>query len=273
MSKKILVLLCILFENAFASDNLKYVHIAEYPYHVSIENYGSHICSGALIHESWVITAASCVSLVESWNLSVRTSTSVVSSGGNKLGVYSILIHPHFNRFMLASDIALIKLSVPVQFGRKVQPIELPKQEDELKDGTMCFVTGWRQIERGPEESQLTAIEVPLVNHKICTSLMPCYEPMLRDMLCVGNMTPEVETCQGDQGAPLMSDQTLIGVLSYGLGCKTMEHPGIYTRVSSYLAWISENTGIHYTQGNIPETTMSTLLTFSGNTDLKPPSF
>lgn len=47
-----------------------------------------------------------------------------------------------------------------------------------------------------PVESQLTVTAVPLVNQSICSSTMPCYEPVFQKMLCAGNMTHGVETCQ-----------------------------------------------------------------------------
>lgn len=33
----------------------------------------------------------------------------------------------------------------------------------------------------------------------------------------------------------------LAGVVSYGAGCGTKGMPGVYTKVTSYLNWISEN--------------------------------
>jgi secreted trypsin-like serine protease len=55
---------------------------------------------------------------------------------------------------------------------------------------------------------------------------------------------PRYYYLQGDLGAPLVSEQTLIGILSYGLGCESNEYPGVYTRVSSYLPWIFQNSGV-----------------------------
>lgn len=48
-----------------------------------------------------------------------------------------------------------------------------------------------------------------------------------------------------------MVDQMLIGILSYGLGCETMLHPGVYTRISNYLEWIASNSGVHYQTINL----------------------
>ncbi|XP_053995282.1 trypsin-4-like [Hylaeus anthracinus] len=248
MSKKILLLFCIFLEDVLASGNTNYANITEYPYHVSIEKYGKHECSGALVHELWAITAASCVFGADPSTVSVRVRSAALSSGGDELEVCSIVVHEDFDKYILQNDIALIKLKFPVQFEEKLLPIGIPENVDyTLADGTTCFITGWKHNLSGPVESQLTAIAVPIVNQDVCSSMMPCYEPALQKMLCAGNMTLGVETCQGDPGAPLMEGQTLIGVLSYGLGCKTMIHPGVYTRVSSYLPWIAANSGIRYT--------------------------
>lgn len=48
----------------------------------------------------------------------------------------------------------------------------------------------------GPAESLLTVTAVPLVNRDTCSLTMPCYEPVFQRMLCAGNMTQGVETCQ-----------------------------------------------------------------------------
>ena len=52
----------------------------------------------------------------------------------------------------------------------------------------------------------------------------------------------------GDSGGPLTvrfnNINMLVGVVSFGAGLCEIGHPQAYTRVSSYLAWISRNTGI-----------------------------
>ncbi|XP_029040170.2 trypsin 3A1-like [Osmia bicornis bicornis] len=261
MFKKILLLLCVIFcDTKTVFENTKYVDIREYPYHVSIEKHGIHACSGALVHESWIVTVASCVFRTDPSTVTVRVRTSTLSTGGDELKVSNVVVHENFNEYVLLNDIALIKLKIPVQFGEKLLPIGVPENEDyELDYGTMCFVTGWKQTLPGPAESRLSVTTVPLVNRSSCISKMPPYQPVLQSMLCAGNMTQGVETCQGDPGAPLMEGQTLIGVLSYGLGCKTMIHPAVYTRVSSYLRWISTNTDVHYTRVTRKFSTKKTL--------------
>lgn len=80
---------------------------------------------------------------------------------------------------------------------------------------------------------------------------------------CVGVFGPEVvrvsnvctnadrgkSTCGGDSGGPLVleyaGDRFQIGIVSYGAaaGCEK-GYPSVFTRVASFLDWISTNTGL-----------------------------
>lgn len=60
-----------------------------------------------------------------------------------------------------------------------------------------------------------------------------------------------ISTCNGDSGGPLVhkdgNNTTLIGITSfgyiYGCGCE-VGWPGIFTRITSYLDWIEEHSGV-----------------------------
>jgi hypothetical protein len=65
--------------------------------------------------------------------------------------------------------------------------------------------------------------------------------------LCAGVLAGGRDTCQGDSGGPLLALRSggdgwatgaLVGLVSYGFGCAQPNSPGVYTRVSAYVAWL-----------------------------------
>lgn len=53
-----------------------------------------------------------------------------------------------------------------------------------------------------------------------------------------------VDTCYGDKGGPIIINNTLVGITSFGIGCAT-QYPSVYGNVGHYNVrhWIAQKIG------------------------------
>lgn len=146
-------------------------------------------------------------------------------------------------------DIALLKLKTPVTFSDYIIPICLgPKSFTEklLKSVPVSLVSGWGRLHYGGVESdKLQKVEVPYVDRTECKGS----DKISRFMFCAGFLTTRKDSCQGDSGGPhatkLGKDTWfLTGIVSWGDECAKEGKYGVYTRVSKYVNWITNMTGI-----------------------------
>ncbi|XP_047520905.1 chymotrypsin-2-like isoform X2 [Pieris napi] len=116
------------------------------PYQVSMRVKNSqfknlHFCSGAIINERWILTAAHCRVGYDFRYVTVVVGTNLLSSGGDSYPVESFVDHEGFDTKTFFDDIALLKVSKDIQFNDKVQPIQMATSNTPV--GTQCLHTGW----------------------------------------------------------------------------------------------------------------------------------
>ena len=65
--------------------------------------------------------------------------------------------------------------------------------------------------------------------------------------VCAGYENGYRDSCSGDSGGPLVSIRNgvpvLVGVTSWGVRCAEKQKPGVYTRVTYYMDWITSVIG------------------------------
>lgn len=61
--------------------------------------------------------------------------------------------------------------------------------------------------------------------------------------LCAYSSATDKGVCRGDSGGPLVSKGQLVGIVSWGVPC-AQGVPDGFTRISTFLPWIQNITGI-----------------------------
>lgn len=234
-------------ETVVPADNEKIVggfqiDITKVPYQVSIQTRAKeHFCGGTLIKPDVVLTAAHCVvDDLNPENYLLYLGSSDRTSGGVAIPAKSIKFNNHYNGDSIINDIALIRMSSPATMSDKINTIPLANINPPA--GTTVLATGWGKLK---EKDPPTAIPKMLMGVNLKTiSLSSCRDAynsyLVRDTnICA--YTAGKDTCQGDSGGPLVANNTLVAVVSWGIGCAKKGNPGVYTSVPGFHDWIEEN--------------------------------
>ncbi|XP_063918630.1 collagenase-like [Zophobas morio] len=224
--------------------------LGQFPWQVAIlstTNDSATWCSGSLISEDWVLTAAHCVD---------GAIVADVYVGGVDLDDVAALVladefvvHEDYDASTLANDIALVQLRTGLAFSDIIAPIALAS--DPLDAGVNITVSGFGQTSDDDIESIefLHFITVTTIENTECSDI---YEDVviLEEMVCASAGTdPFKSPCPGDSGAPgvinLDSDPFLVAItiFSSDTGCES-GYPSGYTRVDHFRDWIQENSGV-----------------------------
>ncbi|XP_031199963.1 probable threonine protease PRSS50 [Mastomys coucha] len=233
--------------------------VRRWPWMISVQANGSHVCAGILIASQWVLTVAHCLSQ-KHVNYTVRAGSPWINQTtgtSSDVPVHRIIINSGYQPRRYWSwvgrvhDIGLLKLKWGLKYSKYVWPICLPGLDYIVDDSSLCTVIGWgypRANDVWPQFQYLQEKEVSILNNKECdhfyhkfsriSSLVRIINPQ---MICASDNNRE-EFCYEITGEPLVcsSDDTwyLVGMMSWGPGCKKSEAPLIFLQVSYYQPWI-----------------------------------
>lgn len=156
-------------------------------------------------------------------------------------------MHGLFNKVTFNYDFGLVKLatSIVTQAGIK-EIIQLPSQNDPVDENTLVQVSGFGDTRNNDEsDGFLRAIVIPIVNQRECKRK---YVFLSNQSICAGIPEGGKDSCQGDSGKNIyranesiillidvwnlggpmkrLSDNRLIGLVSYGIDCALPGYPG-----------------------------------------------
>ncbi|XP_066591879.1 phenoloxidase-activating factor 3-like [Prorops nasuta] len=222
----------------------------EYPWLAIINNNGNFL-NGVLINDRFVLTAAS--PFVEISLPKIRVTLGQYNRHNHDISstdysVESIIKHPEYDPNSHAHDLALIRLSRPTVFEKRVQPVCLPNPGSTYL-GQVGTITGWVLTEDGKNTSVPRKLGLPILGSNECIKSGIKVENFHSDSGCIGVLGGKSFTCKEDVGASVLYRSytdvyDLVGILSDLNDCKIEDNrkSSMYTRVGPHLDWILQNT-------------------------------
>ena len=208
----------------------------------------AQFCSGVLIDQSWVLTAAHCVQGMSATKIQVAVGAyDLTKFTGSRTPVKSIRIHPQFSSTSLYNDIALVELGVP----SPVAPIALFSGESADNTppsllGKLVTVLGWGLADSSTSwyyPEILRQVSLPVVADSTCDAIYTY--PISPAQFCAGYYEGK-DACEGDSGGPAVvqvdGKWVHAGIVSAGVSCQLYYGwYGKYTRTSAHLAFIRQS--------------------------------
>ncbi|KAL7981196.1 hypothetical protein Chor_005430, partial [Crotalus horridus] len=85
----------------------------------------------------------------------------------------------------------------------------------------------------------LQCAQIYTISHEDCEQAYPSF--IMENMLCVGVRGGGVDSSQGDSKGPLVCNNRLQGVISWGMQiCAQPGKPGVYTNICQFTNWIHD---------------------------------
>lgn len=181
-------------------------------------------CGGSLINKRYVLTAAHCVTMLQSTlkligvrlgehDLSTERDCDKDADGFEVVcaeryqdfDIENVHFHPEFSSLKLQNDIALLRLNRDADFRpQNVRPICMPIGSAAKLSQKKLTVTGWGATELGSRSLDLLQVQLSPINTDECAEIYKRQNEIWYKQMCVGGKMG-IDSCFGDSGGPLQA--------------------------------------------------------------------
>lgn len=202
--------------------------IENFRYQVNLFIKGEPGCGGTILDKRTILTASHCTSDLKASQIIVHVGSNRTYSG-TPYKVASFARHPKYNSDVVDYDAAVLKLAKDLKLSSAVQPIGAIASLEPV-NGSSANVSGYGFLSEGGKRSKrLQYVSVPIVGRDACKK---DYGGHITDrMICAGKEGKD--SCSFDSGGPLVQNNSVFGIVSFGIGCGYPGKPGVYTDVAN----------------------------------------
>ncbi|KAJ8665281.1 hypothetical protein QAD02_006943 [Eretmocerus hayati] len=214
------------------------ISLNSFPTVVSIIYEKRHICSGTILAEYLVMTAAHCITGKWTEKLVVHVEQRSVVT---KYPVISLDYHNRFDSVNFTNDVGILRTQRPIILNNIIRPVTLPNRPTWIPTGSSVTYLSWASIFSGRKHTneQRISDNLTVISNSECAELWGDIEENSLDSQFCANLTSSPDNFIGDTGGPLMYDQVQIGIISSS-ECGKESVPEISTNVSAVLDWIDQ---------------------------------
>ncbi|KAF2898156.1 hypothetical protein ILUMI_08026 [Ignelater luminosus] len=225
----------------------------QFPYVVSVQYWGFHYCSGALVSPKWVVSSGQCFSSRRGSVTGLTLVAGMVNVTDPKVeerNLSKIIMHAKYyiddKCKLLASDIALLQPATEFPLTRAIKLVKLPTPKETFHGKGKLI--GWTSHKYGI--ISLKYVDAVILTPRECRQSQGDWPVNIgyayhnKSMVCAKPLNSPTALCVGNTGSPLLFDDVLVGLSSTGANpCKAnsgKEFIGFYTKISRYVTFIKK---------------------------------